>query len=230
MIQRDYVMRLVQQLSQALTQVLFRKESKQYQEALEDVQQAGQLFLGLDLNAVEVLTYEDLHAALRAKNATDTQHTSLVAELLRHQGDCFAFERHAEAARRSYTLALDLYLDLAATGGGPQLADLATRIDLLLEHLDPLALAPDAQRKLFRHLAAAGRYAEAEDVLFHLADTHPTPALYEEGLAFFERLLRMSHRYLKAGNLPYAEVKEGLAAFQRRMKHSSPGHRNVHTP
>ena len=224
MFQKDYVMRLVQQLSQALTQILFRKDSKQYQEALEDIQQAGQLFLGLDLNAVQAFSYEDLQAALHVKNAQDAEHVSLVAELLRHQGDCFVLEGEPESARRSYAFALTLYLDLGTGGTGPQLADLSDRIDFLVDQLDPLTLAPDVQVKLFRYLAAAGRYADAEDLLFHLADEHPTPALYTEGLAFFERLLRTSCRHLKAGNLPYEEVKEGLAAFREKMR--EPGGRS----
>ncbi len=219
MFQKDYIMRLVQQLSQALTRILFQKDSKQYQQALEEIQKSGQLFLGLDLNAIGAFSYEDLHDALRIRNAQDAEHVSLVAELLRHQGDCFAFEGQPEAAHQSYALALTLYLDLGtAANPGPQLADLPARIDLLLYSLDPLALDAAVRLKLFRYFDAAGRYAEAEDLLFHLADEQPSPALYDEGLAFFDRLLHTSYRHLKAGNLPYEEVKEGLAAFREKIR------------
>ena len=217
MFREDYIMRMIRQLSQALTRVLFQKDSKQYQDALEEIQHTGKLFLGLDFRAIHTITYEDLQEALRAKNAQDAEHVSLIAELLRHQGDCFAFERHPEAARQSYILALDLYLDLFTARPTAQLADLTARIDLLLDHLDPLALDADMQRALFHFFDAEGRYAEAEDLLFHLADEHPTPELYAEGVAFFERLLGKSYRYLKAGNLPYEEVKEGWAAFREKM-------------
>jgi len=213
----DYIVRLVRQLSQALARILFQKDSKQYQDALEEIQRTGKLFFGLDLSAIHTITYEELQEALRVKNAQDAEHVSLMAELLRHQGDCFAFERHPEMARRSYTLALDLYLDLFASDQGAQLADLTARIDYLLEYLDPLALDAETQRTLFRYLDAVGHYADAEDLLFLLADQHPTPALFAEGVAFFERLLRKSHRYLKAGNLPYKEVKEGWSAFRQKM-------------
>ncbi len=221
MFREDYIMRLVRQLSQALTQILFQKDNKQYQDALEEIQRTGKLFFGLDLSAIHTITYEDLQEALRAKNAQDVEHVSLVAELLRHQGECFDFERHPEAARQSYTLALDLYLDLFASLQNTQLADLTARIDLLLEHLDPLTLDAETQRALFRYFDAVGRYGDAEDVLFHLADEQPTPELYAEGMAFFERLLGKSYRYLKAGNLPYEEVKEGLAAFRQKMEAGS---------
>lgn len=210
-------MRQIQQLTQALMQILFRKENKQYAEALEDIQRSGELFLGLDLHAVEALSYEQLQEALRVNNAREAQYTSLVAELLHHQGDCFLFEGLPEAARRSYSLALDLYLDLFVSPKGPRLADLPERIDQLLETLNPLTLDPATQWMLFRYFDAMGRYADAENILFYLADEHPTDELFTEGLAFFERLLRKSHRYLTAGNLPYAEVKDGLAAFRQKM-------------
>ena len=71
---------------------------------------------------------------------------------------------------------------------------------------------------LMSAVACAG---DAEDLLFHLADHHPTPALFAEGVAFFERLLGKSYRYLKAGNLPYEEVKEGLAAFRQKIEAGS---------
>ncbi len=221
MIQKDYMMRAIQQMTQALTRILFRKDNEQYQDALDDIQHAGQLFLGLDLNAIQTLRYEDLRDALQVRKANDVEHISILAELLRHQGDCFEAEGQPDAALHSYILALDLYLDLVGTGDTLQLADLPTRVDILLDHIDPHTLDADLLLKLFRFFDAAGRYAEAEDVLFFLADKHPTPRLNSEGTAFFERLLRKSHRYLKAGNLPYEEVKEGLAAFRLKMQRDS---------
>ncbi len=210
--QEDFILRQIRQLTQILAQVLFRKKNEQYQQALEDIRQAGQLFLGLDLHAIEVLTYEALQEALRVRHAQDAEHVALVAELLHHQGDCFAREGHAEAARQSYGLALHGYLDLFGAD-----AQLPNAIDALLEALDPpLDLPPDTQRLLFRYLDATGRYARAEDALFRLADDAPTDDLLAEGVAFFERLLRVPYRRLKAGNLPYEEVKEGLAAFRKK--------------
>ena len=221
MFREDFIMRQIRQLSQALTKLLFLKDSKQYQDALDEIQHTGKLFFGLDLNAIHTITHEELQEALRAKNAQDVEHVSLLAELLRHQGECFDYELHPEAARQSYTLALDLYLDLFASGQNTQFADLTARIDLLLEHLDPLTLDAETQGGVFRFFDTVGRYGDAEDLLFHLADHHPTPALFAEGVAFFERLLGKSYRYLKAGNLPYEEVKEGLAAFRQKVEAGS---------
>ena len=55
MFQEDYIMRLVRQLSQALTRILFLKDNKQYQDALEEIQHTGKLFFGLDLSAIHTV-------------------------------------------------------------------------------------------------------------------------------------------------------------------------------
>ena len=64
MFREDYVMRLVRQLSQALTRILFQKDKKQYQDALEEIQHTGKLFFGLDLSAIHTITYDELQEVL----------------------------------------------------------------------------------------------------------------------------------------------------------------------
>ncbi len=68
MFREDYVMRLVRQLSQALTRILFQKDNKQYQDALEEIQHTGKLFFGLDRSAIHTITYDELQEALVDKH------------------------------------------------------------------------------------------------------------------------------------------------------------------
>lgn len=217
MIQRDYLVRQVQQLTQMLVRLVFRKRERRYDEALRDIQKAGELFLGLDVHAVQVLTPESVRQALRVRTADDAALTGLVAELLCHQGDCFAETGRPADAHASYQLALHLYLDAFTAAPDVRPAGLLGRIDDLLDTLEPFDLPPETARLLFRYFDATRRYARAEDLLFHLADTQPSRALYDEGIAFFERLLHTSYRYLHAGNLPYEEVREGLTAFREKF-------------
>lgn len=211
-------MRHLRQFTEILAQVLLRKKNGAYEQALDDIQLTGQNILELDLSAIEAITYEGLQEALRVHDITDARQTALVAELLLHQGDCFAETGRTNAATQSRTLALHLYLDLFTSYKWDAAADHLPTIDALLDHFpDPFALPPDTQHLLFRYLDATGRYARAEDVLFHLAETHPTRALYNEGEAFFQKLLRTSYRHLQEGNLPYDEVKEGFETFRQRF-------------
>jgi len=73
MIQRDYIVRQIQQFTQALARVLFRKEQHEFEEALAEIQTTGQLHLQLNLNNLRVVTHDDLVAALHMGDRFDTE-------------------------------------------------------------------------------------------------------------------------------------------------------------
>ncbi len=64
MFREDYIMRLIRQLSQVLTRIIFQIDSKQYQDALKEIQHTGKLFFGPDLSAIHTITYDELQEAL----------------------------------------------------------------------------------------------------------------------------------------------------------------------
>lgn len=216
MMREDYIVRQLRQFFQVLAQAVFRKQEQQYDEALKDIQDAGQLFLGLDLGAIHRLSYDDLREALQVKNMDGVEHASVVAELLHVQGECFEFQQIPERARVSYQMAVRLYLDLATSDKGELPLDLIAKTDALLGRFDFRDLERETQHLLFRYLFDQGRFAESEDVLFVLAE-QPSRDLYAEGVDFYKRLMQTPYKKLQAGRLPWEEVKEGLAAFKQKM-------------
>ena len=217
MLHRDHLVRQINRLTQVLAQVIFRKQQGQHEKALDDIRRTGELFLGLDLQASRMLTSEALQEALRVHDADDAEQTALIAELLYHQGDCFAVQGLADQAEASFRLALHLYLDLFASRQTTAPADLTERLDTLLRAIDLFTLPSDTLLTVFLYLDETGKFARAEDILFHLADTAPSPALFETGMAFFKRLLKETpYRRLEAGGLPYQEAVDGLNAFKQK--------------
>jgi hypothetical protein len=66
--------------------------------------------------------------------------------------------------------------------------------------------------KLFAYYEQAGKYDEAEDVVFDLVATNTE---YRSlAVSFFERLLKKSDEELQAGGLTREEVHESLAAMR----------------
>ena len=64
---------------------------------------------------------------------------------------------------------------------------------------------------------ARGRYADAENALFHLLDQTPrSPEFVAFGTAFYQRLNGLSDASLERGHLPRPELAPGLAEFCRR--------------
>jgi hypothetical protein len=217
MFRQDVLMRQVQQLTQALAQVIFRVRQREFDEVLQLIQQAGQETLGLDLTAAHTLHADDVAEALDVKSDPGIEQAHLVAELLFWQGRSFDEQDGdtlAVMADRSYALALRTYLDTP-----PGALDLHhwTYVDALRRRVDLTALPPDVRLALVRYLEALGRFAAAEDVLFELAAA-PFPALRDAGCAFYDRLQALPDDRLQAGGLPREEVQEGCAAFEARFE------------
>lgn len=206
-------MRQVAQLTQVLARVLFLRRERRYDEAQEEIRRAGELFFGLDLSDARTITYADVMAALEAKNLAAVEGTSHAAELLRQSGELDALTGNPEDALHRLRLALQLYLDLFTREGGVQSPDYVERIDVMLAQVDPYALPPDVMADVVGFYEATGRFDMAENVLFVLAE-HPTEAVYELGVAFYERLRRKTNAKLMAGGLSREEVVEGRTAFE----------------
>jgi hypothetical protein len=215
--ERDHIVRQIQQATAALARVLLRKRNGEYDEALAEIRESGQVFTGLDLHDPQHLTFDELMAPLQAGGEPDAERAGIVAELLRQQGELYALKGLPERAARSNHLALALFLDVYQRGSRHRSPDTLGRIDALLGEIDWRDATPGAQRRLFRYLADTGRFGQAEDVLFVLADEEPNQALYEEGVAFFRRLWEKPRPALEAGGLPFHEVGEGLRAFNRKL-------------
>lgn len=217
MFQRDHFMRQIQQLTQALAQILVKKRNEEYDEALADIQAAGQLFLGIDLGAAQTITYEEFIKRLYEADLLDAERGAIAAELLRQQGELFGLHGDDERAVSSNHLALQLYLQVYHQGGHHQSPDTAGRIEALVAEVDWHDALQDTQKLLFRYYDHQGYFDKAEDVLFVLAEDLPEGGFYEAGVAFFQRLWQKTPRELEAGGLPFHEVGQGLRAFKRKL-------------
>ena len=212
MFQRDHIVRQLRQFSQVLAEVMFRKRNQEYDAALAEIQRAGEQFFGLDSGRFRALTSDDFLAALGGEASFNAEAAAFLAELLRLQGELLGLR--GEAPGPSFEQALLLYLDAFDHDPVFRSPDTLARIDAVLEQAGPLS-AP-ALSRLFPYFEAVGRYDRAEDTLFRLAERGDVDC-YDDGLAFFERLRRLSFTKLRRGGLPLKEVEEGLRAFRRQF-------------
>lgn len=217
MFRRDVLKHEIQQLSRVLVRVLFLRKEDRRPEAHDEIQQAGQLFLGLDLSPARTITYGDVMAALERKAPGDADYQGHTADLLREQGELLLADGDATAARSRLLAALDLYLALDLHHAAIHDPARDVHIDRLLDALNLFTLPPETQSALFAHYEAGGNLARAEDVLFARAE-HLGEQCREEGIAFFERLRRMTNTRLRKGGLSREEVAEGRAAFEALLE------------
>jgi hypothetical protein len=117
--------------------------------------------------------------------------------------------------------ALDLFLEVHDAYDAPELAERRAAMERMINRLEEYRLPPDALQRLLPYYERAGRYADAEDVLYELlAETRAQGeaafrSAADAGDALYRRLLARTDAQLEAGGLPREEVEEGWRTLER---------------
>ena len=104
MIERDYLMRMIAQLSAVIARILFAKNAQNYVEALQLAQNAYGQLLGLNGELVE-----QMDAATLALLLGEKEKIKALATLLREEGDILHLQRNAAIGNTKYEKALALF-------------------------------------------------------------------------------------------------------------------------
>lgn len=208
----DLLQRTVEQIARSLAWLAGR---------VHDVEAAGVVrgqledayrdHLGVAGDTIRRLSTDQLLGVLSSAGGLDGDRAFVVAALLELDAEIPEPDEARRAALRMR--ALELYAEAGVVRVGQ--VDLPQRVQRLRSALRDYQLPSAAYARLIRYLEADGRLAEAEDLLFEwLEDTGATRFVVAEGRAFYERLLARDDAELEAGQLPRAEVREGIAAFE----------------
>lgn len=232
-IRDDLILRMLDQIGAVIARVLTGTAPDDLEAAERELTRAYVELTGSGRALVARLSSEQLLAILGAPTRFNRERGYVLARLL--EADARLTEAEAgrddaaadAAATRSGLAdarrlkALDLYLEAARAGLDEE--DLEARIEALRAGLDGVALPEGSQWRVFEHVAAAGRYAEAEDLLFDALERFGADAdVAARGRAFYRDLEARSDASLAAGALPREEVAEGRAAFEAALEQGAP--------
>ncbi|MCI3919464.1 DUF6483 family protein [Paenibacillus sp. TRM 82003] len=228
MYQRDYLLRLIEQMTEALGTIMQLRQQKKFEEAGESVD--GLLHrLGLPGRQVlGALAAEEIERLLEVNGEVQADKLLVAARQLREEADVRAEAGHKSEAYFTYVKALRLTASgirqLAGGTANPaslpedSIQDAVT----LRERLQGERLPPVAAREAALLFESLGRYDLAENYWFEAAGTAGEAGeeamFIREGEAFFERLLRLDDATLERGALPREEAKEGLADFRQKFR------------
>jgi len=206
-------MRLVEEATAVLSQVLKLNQNREYTEALAVTNSALRRLTGLSSDALLRLDTDDLVAQLSLRDELGWIETALtVATVLDQEGDVFALQGREEAAYGRHLKALQVLL--AVQNRHPQLdpPEVVPVVEGLLPKIDDIVWPEATCAALLTYFAQRHDFAAAEDVIFAWREMHPaSPAPLEAGIAFYEQLQEKTDAELLAGNLPRDEVEASLA-------------------
>jgi tetratricopeptide (TPR) repeat protein len=221
--QRDYLMRMIEQFSMTLGQVLFKRRNQQFAEAMELLTQAMKQLLGLNSKLVLALSVKDLMALLTTQGQFDAGKGLLLSDMLKAEGDLLVDAAEEDEGIACYMKSLELLLEMRWMQEASELEqEMEERIQDLLTIIKPGLMPLRILKPLVHYYESTGRLAKAEDTLFFILDADEDQTQWiDSGLHMVERWQKMSTDELALGELNVEEVQETYTQLVKMKQKAS---------
>ncbi|MCM3630944.1 DUF6483 family protein [Paenibacillus glycanilyticus] len=208
MFRRDYLMNMIEQMTEAVGHLLQLKKELKHQEALLVIDELLDKRFGLSGKLIRSLSDKDLMAVLTTNGVIETDKIQAIAVTLKQESEVHAELGNEDASFVSGLKALQLFMRLSLVGAEPTLVNPSKEAEQLLEQLKAYELPDHVKLLQAEWLEGEGHFARAEDVLYELMEDKAVTK--EEVEAYYRRLLYCADEKLEAGGLPREEVQHGL--------------------
>jgi len=216
MVQSDYIMRMVEQLAGTLGRILNLRQSGRLEEAEAEISNTGKIFFGLDMELIRQMPAEGIIEWLRLSGSFDEEKFIFLADLIKEQGEIYEKKSKPDESHFCYLKSLSLLLDVLIRQASYRTDDYMKKISFLQDKLDGREMPVRIQHQLMQYYELIGDFSQAEDILFHLAETGDID-IYQEGIPFYTRLLAETDDKLLRGKLSRGRVEEGLLFLNRKI-------------
>lgn len=216
MLRKDYLTRMIEEMTEAVGSMLGLRREQKNEQALEKLDGLLKRNFRMSEQMLRSLPPEELITLFRQRGGVDAESLQLVARMLQENGEIRENMGEAGEAAAVRIKALHLYLYAALNGGSRELVDYPQRIAELTERIERYRLPADAERLTLLYEESEGRYVQAEDAMYRMLNASPEgdPDALEEGRMFYARLAQLDEAALRAGGLTREELQEGIEALQ----------------
>lgn len=215
MIRSDYIMRMIEQIVQALAKIIFNKKAGNLAEAEINLENAFNNIIGLNSLLVGTLSSQDIITLLRINKDKQTAAVKCLftAKLLKEKAELDALNKKNTGYEPDHHKILDLFLYGIINNDNANI-DVSIYYDDVNEIAQIInsELSPETRFELFRFYDIAGKYDKAENELFRLKDLN-YPDIITAGTTFYKKLENTSDEFLLKGNLSREEVISGFKSF-----------------
>ena len=215
MIERDYIMRMIQMLVQSLLRILSFKEKKEYPRALNEIQNASKTLIGVELDVIRRLSDVQMIDLLTMMKDFGGVKCYFAGILLKEEAEIFELQGEAAASIDVRMKSLSLLIEAAVEKGAPLDSDHASAIDVVADTLNHADLPVHIHKKLFRYFELVGQYGKADDALFGILKKEPS--FVATGIRYYEKLSKKSDEELSQGNFSRKEIEAGLLDLRQRV-------------
>ncbi|WP_138755735.1 DUF6483 family protein [Paenibacillus sinopodophylli] len=209
MFQRDYFMRMIEQMTEAVGQILNLRRERKHEDALLFIDELLDNKFRLSSKLIRSLSDEDLIQMMTTNGVLETDHLQAIAMLMKQDAEINADLGREDESFFAYLKALHLSVRLVLAEAEATFADPREMVRELMEKLLPYELPPKSKRLLIEWHMEEGRFDSAENLMYELLEDHILSQAEAEAL--YRRMLLQADERLEAGGLPREEIKQGLA-------------------
>ncbi|MBS1517903.1 MAG: hypothetical protein JSS91_07435 [Bacteroidetes bacterium] len=214
MLQRDYLMKMVEMLVTVLTKVTVHRENKNYGEALKEIESAAKTIAGLDIEMVKILKADDLIKLMKTSDIFAGR-CLISAELLFEYGKILE-EKGSPGYYDIYNKSFRLYTEALLTREIPDPGKYYPNTESAIKKLSEAGFFDDDKSEnimtLFEYYNASGKYSKAEDLLFNIIESGEIDktVFKKRAVGFYKDMLELDDGQLSSGNFSKEEAEEGL--------------------
>lgn len=214
MFQRDYFMRMIEQMTQSIGQVMGMRDRKEHLEALAIVDELLDREFRLNSRLIDSLTDKELVGMLTRAGILDHGSLQGIALLLREKGEIYEEQGDMEASYAALLKSLNLFLRGALEDAEPATAEPREEIVKLQSLLGAYELPEETKRLLLEWQESEQHFDQAENLLYELLEDGRMSL--QEAEDFYLRLLALPAERLASGGLSLGEVQEAYDRLQRQ--------------
>ena len=148
--QKDYILRVAEDVGRALAQIIYHKDMRDYQGALSLIDEVFKQTIGAGSGFIHAVSEETLLAMLTILGVLDIEKALLIAKLLKAEGDIYEEQGNPDAAYESYLISLNLFLEIVLRDDHLHDLHVSPEIEDLLGKLDAYELPQRTKRRLLQ--------------------------------------------------------------------------------
>lgn len=229
MFRKDYLLRMMEEMTEAIGKVFTLKQQRKHTEALSELDELLRRQFGLNLSLLNSLPAEDVIEMFRFRGVIEVDNLQQAARLIEEEAYIYneksiveGIDDHEKMESEDEALirlmrSLHFYLYALNHGANPKLLDAPERVEGILEQTKAYELPARTEKQLALYREQQGRYDQAENSWYRLLQVDDSHPIHYRGevQAFYERLRQLEDEQLQQGGLPREEVEEGLAELNR---------------
>jgi hypothetical protein len=151
--QRDYIMRLIEQIAALVASIIAKEHAGKYPEAKAEIDEKARQTIGLSLERVRTLSPESVSQLLASSGGVRYGRAVILAELLLHDAKVSEATGHSSDAILSNLHAFCLLSDSVATLSAEDQAVYREKLDALATRLEALPAHPYLSARLAAYRA-----------------------------------------------------------------------------